>query len=531
MLSTSRQKLSQDPGGVATPNHVLLPHKVLRQVKSAHKPVDAPKFGGELEVMFVHAPDDDGHVEPVGYASEPGKVGMEELFSKMTASGTHHSVKDIEGQDILLHGKDGSVMCFENYACVVERADRAYGGPSAFDDFVASIDQFTASVDAFAAEHDLCVSPFDFDIFCDKKDFEGKNAPSERFGEEGLLSAYDAAHPLTDDIDRRTTSSHFSVGYKDFDHLWRQIKIMTVLTPAIYASFASSPPTVECEVDGQKTILPKKDALDRKANGDDIKIGEDLLVPRARLWSLMDADRTGIDTKLAELVCADNSSFNDYVDMILDKEAICFGEKGQKQSFRDHVKSQNGTVFTNDYMKHVSTLWYDVRIDLLRLEARSAGNAAWKSKSIGALLTTILLNDEVMEKVEKVIDDLNLSPQDILSARHDVASRGLATTFGDKGVEIGHVMKKIVDIASEALMEKGQHQHIAPLADVLRTGKTDSDILAELYDTLGGDYTSFLNIPYAEVEPFVTMQTKGKIAAPAAAISSQKLVQKQPGKA
>ncbi len=495
-------------------NRILVPKNVQKQVIKAHNPNPKPKFGGEVEVMLMHPPKD-GQCEPVGYKAEAGKAGMQDFFTEMTDSKKFHSAKDIDGQDVLLHGDDKSVLCFENYAAVIERADRAYDQENGLSQFALSVDSFVGKVSQFAQKNDFVINPFDFDVFCPKESFEGKNAPSDRFGDDGLLSQYDDNHPLTDDIDRRTTSAHFSVGYKDMNHLWRQTRILTMLVPGLYAAFAGAPPTVEVEKDGQKTILPKKDALEALDAGEDIKIGDQLLVPRAHLWTLSDPERTGINPKVAELVCDQYGDFGKYINAIMDMEVILYGQPEEKRTFTDYVKdkyadSPRSGMSTDDYMSHVSTLWYDVRIDLIRTEARMAGHTPWKSKAVGALLSTILLNDDAMDQVEQYLDGLKLKPQDILDARANVGRDGLKTQMGGPEKTVQEILKQVTEIATTAIKPENK-KLLEPLQTVLQLGKSDSDILAEMELELGGDYTPFLQLDYAALKPFVQMKQEGQL--------------------
>jgi len=412
----------------------------------------------------------------------------------------------INGHPTTLHGADGAILCFEKYAAVVERADKAYSQDGGFSKFTASIDDFAQQMQDYAQTHNLKISPFDFDVFCDANQFAGTETPSERFGKVGVLDDYDNAHPLMDDIDRRTTSGHFSVGYKDLDHLWRQIKVMTILTPTIYAAFASSPPCVEIKKKDVHSIVPKHQAKQMMKSDAQIEVVNQLRVPRAQLWTLSDANRTGIAPELATAIFDPKASFQTYVDMIVGKDDIGAGKSG---SFQNTINE--GASNLADYMQHVSTLWYDVRVDLIRLEVRSAGNAPWKSKALGALLTEMLLNEETLQKVESYIADQNLSAEGVLSARADVGTLGLKTTYGQTSVTAQSLLQGVTDIVMASTHDRDKTTSLQPLKSVLDAGKSDSDILAEMEDDLKGDFKPFLNIPMTKLEPFVVMQNKGTL--------------------
>ena len=460
--------------------------------------------------MFLAPPSPQGcdRIEPVGYDTNTDQIGTSAFFQKMIDDQGYEVIDNVDGQPTLLKGADNSVISFERYACVVERADRAYEGKGALNKFSKSIDDFAKMVESFAKDNGLKTSPFDYDIFCTQSSFDGKEAPSKRFGEGGTLDEYDALHPLTVEIDRRTTSSHFSVGYKDHKHLWRQIKIMTILTPAIYAAFASSPPTYEVTVDGQKTIMSGQKIKQSEQDGKSVSIEKQLLVPRAHIWDLSDPDRTGIDPTIAHMVFEKDSSFEGYIEKIMSKESICLEKGNLTQSFKSHITKKD--VHLSDYMKHVSTLWYDVRVDLLRLEVRSAGNAPWKSKALGALMTSILLDDALMKRVELYIDSLDLNAEDLINARGNVAEHGLKTKYG-KDVTAQDLLKTITDIACQYPVSSQHAELMQPLKSVLETGMSDSDVLAKMDTELGGDFSPLLDIPYTKIAPLIEMQQNGTL--------------------
>lgn len=480
-------------------------------IAEAHQYTSQPKFGGELEVMGL-LQNSQGSLEPAGYDHTDTQMGMRGLIDNMLVSHGFGVKKSVDGKPSKIISPEGEIICFENYAAVVERADKAYAPQNGLATFAESIDKFSQALSAFSKISGIKFSPFDYDVFCQPSDFEGKHSPRDRFGDGGLLSFYDAQHPLVEEIDMRTTSSHFSVGYKDPSDLWRMIKVMTVLTPSLYAAFAGSPPTEEATYEGQKTILPKNKAKALEAEGHDIQIQKQLLVPRARMWTLTDADRTGINPHIADAVCDPESSFADYVRLVIDSPVVMYGEKHATETFKNMYPQLAGKELNpvDEYMTHVSTFWYDIRVDMLRLEARMAGNAPWKSKAIGALMTTILLNDDALKEVEKIIEGEQLSADDILQARHDVAEYGINTSIGGNGLSVGDLLSKVL-FQAYVHIEPENKNLLDPLQKILDTKMPDSEFLKSVEGQINGDYSGFLDLDYHTLEPFVMMAENGRL--------------------
>ncbi len=479
------------------------------QIEELHGFSSTPSFGGEIEIMALQM-DGNGEYAPVGYMGDTDNPGMRDFLVALEEEG-YDVTKRVEGLPIGLTNDNGEVITFENYAAFVERADRSYSGSAEnLKVFGDSIDRFTASLSQFATDQDIKLSPFDFDTFCKPEAFEGKHAPSERFGEGGLLDFYDHEHPLNELIDRHTSSSHFSIGYKDPEHLWRQVKVMTKLVPALYAAFSSSPPTMEVTLEGEKTILPKPTALSLQEDGANITFDDQLLVPRSRLWTLADPERTGINGKIAELCFDPQSNLKDMITVIIDQDTILHGKEQSHKSFAEIAGDARAAAGTSQYMQHVSTLWYDIRIDLLRLEARMAGSSPWISKAMGSLMTTMMMDDDALCDVEAVIAKSDIDPATLLDARDKVGVHGLQTSFGPSGQTLQSLLIDVCETLKPH-MSAVALEYLEPLEYVLDRGLSNSEFLASIEEEVQGDFSAFLNIDPTTLKPFVQMHEEGKL--------------------
>lgn len=490
----------------------------LHEITQRHRGNPAPKFGGEFEI-FLTRRNDNGNYEPLSYDDAPcGRAGTGAIINRLARDHGYSPLKQVEGKTVLLKGTDGSIISFEKYASVLERADKAYDAAQGLSEFAASIENFAGHIDRLGREFNMKASPFDYDVFCARETFtQDKHAPSDRFGEGGMLGHYDNDHPLIDAIDRHTTSGHFSLGYEDRDHLWRMTKVLARLTPSLYAAFAASPPTYLAETGGRKELLTASELAEQERAGRTPERVKPVLVPRALVWTLADERRTGLPDEMIAMSFETGNGFSDYVAMMCNKADIIHTAYDKEQSFlqtlaaRASGNDETEKLTLNDYIAHIGTIWHDFRADTVRLESRMPGNAVWKSKATAAFLVGALQSREGLAATEKYLDGLAMTPATLRQARDEVAFEGLKTPVTEDGLSLGDIMRPLVDIA-RAHIPAENAAYLDPLEKVLETGMSDSDVLKMVGETTGGDYSAFLDLKLTDIEPFIQMYEDGKLA-------------------
>lgn len=490
----------------------------VRDITAQHQGSPSPKFGGEFEI-FLTRQDGHGIFSPIAYDDAPcGAAGTNAIIKQLIKDHGFSPLKQVEGKPVLLEGLDGSIISFEKYASVIERADKAYKGANGLTEFASSVESFAGYIETLSRTFNMKASPFDYDIFCRKEHFTpDKQAPSERFGDNGMLGHYDNDHPLVDAIDRHTTSGHFSLGYEDRDHLWRMTKALTKLTPSLYAAFAASPPTYLAISGDQKELLTGRE-LKEKEKEDSFTPDQvrPVLVPRALAWTLADKNRTGLPDDMIALSFEENNDFSHYVAMICNKADIIHTAYDKEQSFLQTLSDRAGShheknLTLNDYITHIGTIWHDFRADTVRLESRMPGNAVWKSKATAALLVGALQNREGLVATEKYLDSLTITPRSLRQARDEVAFDGLQTAVGEGGLTLKDMLLPILDIA-RAHIPAENAAYLDPLEKVLQSGLSDSDVLKMIDEHIDGDYSAFLDLNLTEIKPFIQMYEEGKLA-------------------
>ncbi len=460
-------------GNIAVDAAVLDPGlPISSQITGFHRGTATPRFGGEIETALGYQGPDGP--KPIAYSGTNQPTARHVLHYFIDQAKYSVAKEDESGNPYVLEAPDGSVVCFERYASVLERADRSFpADQNGFSNFIRSVNGYALNLDLATAELGLFISPLDFDDLFNPGDFTGTEAPSpERYGRGSLLDEYDRRHPRVDEIDRRAVSCHFSMGFRDPHHLKRMMGVMTYLTPGIYAAYSTVNPTVLAGEEGH--IL-------NAAESSGFRDRRTLLAPRALAWELAVDDRAGLPRDLVHAVTDPAKTFKDIVGIYCRFNAI--GLPG-RDSFKKAAAGA-GPVTLKDYMTHIGTLWFDHRADPLRLEARMAGSGVWKLKSLACLLKIGLMDMEVLSSIEKALGATAITAEDIIEARKNVPFQGMNTPIGAQGRTVSDILRMAVYFAKPKIPAPFRHE-IAPLEAVLRANKSDADCLLENPELLRG---------------------------------------------
>ncbi len=462
------------------------------QLAALHGGTTAPKFGAEMETMILQ-PTPQGY-KPITYAQ--ARHFLDALTTQHGFTVRRHA----GGKPFVLDGPDGSVICFERYASVLERADKAYSGDLAgLGVFMASIEAHAQRLQHTADAHGLVINPYDFDPWCDAADFTGTEAPSERFAADGFMAHYDAHHPKIDMIDRRTTSTHVSIGYRDPVHLKRMMRILTVLTPSMYAAFSTVLPTVLAEQDGQKVLMKAADVKPGQA-------ATPVPVPRALAWTLAAPDRSGLPAALVRTIMDPAKTLQDVIRVYCNRPVLRHSSMDYPKSFNRlareglPVGGKQQLLTLNDYTAHIGTLWLDHRADPVRLEARMAGTGLWKTKALACFMIAGFLNPGALDQLEAMVQQNGITADDVLKARHRVAFDGLQTIVNANGLTAAALFLQAVDIVATTL-PAAETAHLDDLRAMLKTGLSDAGYL--WHNDADPD---LMKIPFAERRPLAVLK-------------------------
>ncbi len=457
------------------------------QLASGHEGTPRPKFGGEIETMIF-----DGSM-PIAYAGTTG-AGTQDIFSEFVSRyGYSVGKSDHEGNPIVLEGPSRTILCLEHFASVVERTDRAFkGNGKGLGGFLGSVDAYAKQLSRITQDLGLTVSPFDYNTLAGYESFLGRESPGRPEQSNPFLRDFDDRNKQVDsEIECRAVSSHFSVGFRDQHHLKRMMAVLMYLTPGIYAAYSTAMPTALVR-DGRKKGIAALNFNVATAQGH-----APLFVPRAMAWPLAKPDRTGLPENLVKTVLDPRKGFEDIVAAFCDYHAIALSYTHDARTFSQMVLQGHGDtrepVTVQDYLEHIATLWFDLRVDPKRLESRMAGSAPWKLKSLAVLLQIGLTDDSALSDIEKMLHKTGITAEDILEARKNVPFQGLMTPMGKETA--GSVLRKAMKIVENHAPKKF-HGELAPLKTVLRYG-SDAEILASL-PILGESLTA---TPFNKREP------------------------------
>ncbi len=117
---------------------------------------------------------------------------------------------------------------------------------------------------------------------------------------------------------------------------------------------------------------------------------------------------------------------------------------------------------------------------------RGADSGTWANIcALPAFWVGLLYDEEALAKAEALAK--NITANDVLAARLDVAQNGLRAKLGEH--DVATLAAQLVDIAKDGLAARAQTdsegrdetKFLAPLHQVIETQKTPADVMLELY--------------------------------------------------
>ena len=267
------------------------------------------------------------------------------------------------------------------------------------------------------------------------------------------------------DMMARSCTVQVNLDYADERDMARKFRTSLALQPIATALFANS---------------PFKDG-----------VPSGLKSTRAQAWTDTDPDRCGVPAFVFE----PDFGYARWVDYILDVP-MYFLHRGDDYidvsglSFRDFMAGKlpgfEGQYPTmEDFEDHMTTAFPEVRLKGY-LEMRGADGGSWGNIcALPALWVGLLYDDAALDAAEKLVRDFTAS--DVETARMAVATDGLQAKMAGRSVhELASETLKIAaaGLKSRAMLDDKGHDEtkfLAPLQEIVTSGKTHADIMLEKY--------------------------------------------------
>ena len=262
------------------------------------------------------------------------------------------------------------------------------------------------------------------------------------------------------DMMTRTCTVQVNLDYSSEADMGRKLRVSLALQPVATALFANSP------------------FVDGKPSG--------FLSSRARVWTDVDADRSGMPAAMFE----EGFGFERYVEWLLDVPMYFIVRNGVMhdvagQSFRRFMKGDFGNVMpgvratVGDFEDHMTTAFTDVRVKrFLEMRGSDAGRPDMMVAQ-SALWTGLLYDEAALEAADALVRRQPWSAYRALRA--EVPRQALDTPFGTGTVR--DLARDVVAIAADGLRGRArldaagedERRLLAPLMPMLDGGPTQAE--------------------------------------------------------
>lgn len=439
--------MNSDRIDIATP--MLEKADFVRWLASKEKSKDAWRIGTEHEKFLFHK----GDFRAVAYE---GDQGIGQLLNNLVATQGWEPIYENENVIALKDGDGGSITLepggqFELSGAPLETLHQT----------CRETGHHLSVMKEATAELDICMLGLGFQPKWDRDDISFM--PKGRYK---VMSAYmPTVGTLGLDMMLRSCTVQVNLDYASEEDMRRKFRTSLALQPIATALFANSP------------------FKNGKPSG--------LLSTRAEAWTDTDNARCGVPA------CVFDPAFGyeQWIDYILDVP-MYFLHRGDDyidvtgKSFRHFMKGEM-TGFEGqfpvmaDFEDHITTAFPEVRLKGY-LEMRGADSGTWANIcALPAFWVGLLYDEEALAKAEALAK--NITANDVLAARLDVAQNGLRAKLGEH--DVATLAAQLVDIAKDGLAARAQTdsegrdetKFLAPLHQVIETQKTPADVMLELY--------------------------------------------------
>ncbi len=268
------------------------------------------------------------------------------------------------------------------------------------------------------------------------------------------------------DMMLRTCTVQVNLDFGDEADMVEKFRVSLALQPVATALFANSPFS-EGRPNGMRTL-------------------------RGKVWTETDPDRTGIPAVAFE----QGFGFERFADWLLDVPMYFIVRDGQfidaaGASFRAFLKgglpALQGQVATmGDFADHVTTAFTDVRLKrFLEMRGADAGSSAMLLAQ-PALWTGVLYDNAAQKAALSLIRGWTV--EEMRTLRNAVPEQALTAPI--RGRTVRDVARDLVAIAADGLRARGlgEEMYLAPLEEIVASGKTQADRWLDRYERAwGGD--------------------------------------------
>ncbi|MES3055388.1 glutamate--cysteine ligase [Sphingomonas faeni] len=269
------------------------------------------------------------------------------------------------------------------------------------------------------------------------------------------------------DMMLRTCTIQVNLDYASEADMVKKFRVGLALQPLATALFANSPFT------------------EGKPNG--------MLSYRSHIWSDTDPHRTG----MLPFVFEDGFGYERYAEYALDVPMYFVYREGKYidaagLSFRDFLKGELSILpgekpTLDDWTDHLSTAFPEVRLKTF-LEMRGADGGPWnRICALPALWVGLLYDQGALDAAWDLVKDWTIDERQAL--RDAVPKLGLNAPIAGGG-KLRDIAGQVLDIAGAGLSARARFNRagdnetgfLAPLREIVRSGKVPAEVLLERYN-------------------------------------------------
>lgn len=208
---------------------------------------------------------------------------------------------------------------------------------------------------------------------------------------------------------------------------------------------------------------------------------------RGHIWTRTDPTRCGF----VESLMRGDSSFDDYIEWVLDLEMLFIEREGQQidmrgRSFRQHLEAGEATA--EDWELHLSTPFPEVRFRP-QLELRCADTMCPRSTlALAALVQGVFYDDGALQQAERMCADWTID--EVVATWHQAHRDGLSGELPGRFQRDGR--RSLLDLARDlvdlVVLAPEEATYLQPLIETLECGKSSGEVIRDRFATdWGGD--------------------------------------------
>ncbi len=302
--------------------------------------------------------------------------------------------------------------------------------------------------------------PVGFDPFWKREDIPWM--PKERY--EYMKNWMPKKGSLGLDMMTRTSSIQVNLDFESEEDMVKKAQVAQAFQSVIMAIFANSP-FKERELNGYKSY-------------------------RSHIWDDTDNERCGF----LSFIFQPNFGFERWTQYLLDVP-MYFIHRDDKYSpangltFRQYMNDPQYNATIDDWEVHVSTVFPDIRLKkFIELRGADAGYVNMIT-SLAAFWVGLFYDETALNNAHSFAMELGLN--NIVGLRNKVAKKGLDTTYNN--IALIDISKEIFKFSKEGLKARAaeiniesEDKYLAPIEEILTTGKTTADINIENYNYFWG---------------------------------------------